>query len=106
MSPLLRSSLTSGLVVGSKPVAAYLNQVPGSTGDWVLVERYPTAMFGSGRQHEAWIFCRDVGVYTAGGGSEPTSSATDAGAAMISGESLSACASLDGGNPQLLSLRF
>jgi hypothetical protein len=43
---------------GGKTVADYLNEVPGSIGGWGLLERYPTKMYSSGEQHEAWIFSR------------------------------------------------
>ena len=37
-------------------VLEYLNDI---TSDWELLERYPTAMYASGQQHEVWIFTRN-----------------------------------------------
>ena len=59
----------------------YLNQVPGSAGDWGLLERYPTKMYSSGQQHEVWIISRNRVVCAAGGGGGPSSGATGSGAA-------------------------
>jgi hypothetical protein len=84
----------------NKTVAAYLNQVPGSTGDWRLSERYPTKMYSSGRQHEVWIFCRNGNLCAAGGGGGPSSSgATGAGVAVAAaaGESSSPAAAVNTG---------
>ena len=46
-------------------VLEYLNEI---SCDWGLLERYPTAMFSSGQQHEIWIFSRNKVVCAAGGG--------------------------------------
>jgi hypothetical protein len=51
--------LTNGIGLWSKTVADYLNQVPCSTGDWGLLERYPTKMYSSGEQKEVWIISRN-----------------------------------------------
>jgi hypothetical protein len=59
----------------------YLNQAPCSTGDWGLLERYPTKMYSSGEQKEVWIISRNRVVCAAGGGGGPSSGATGAGAA-------------------------
>ena len=39
-------------------VSEHLNNVEGNTGVWRLSERYATIQFGSGQQHQAWIFVR------------------------------------------------
>ena len=91
---LVCSSLTNGLVLWSKTVVDYLNQVPGSAGDWELLERYPTKMYSSGQQHEVWIISRNRVVCAAGGGGGSSSGATGSGsAAAAAGES--ACAVVD-----------
>jgi hypothetical protein len=41
-------------------VEKYLNAVEGNTGVWELSERFSTRQFGSGQQHQAWIFIRAV----------------------------------------------
>ena len=106
---LVRPPLTNGLVGGSleQTVADYLNQVPGCTCDWGLLERYPTAMYSSGQQHEVWIIARNRVVCAAGGGGGPSSGATGAGAAAAAAwESWSACAAVNRGLPQLVNLLF
>ena len=91
---LVCSSLTNGLVLWSKTVVDYLNQIPGSAGDWELLERYPTKMYSSGQQHEVWIISRNRVVCAAGGGGGSSSGATGSGsAAAAAGES--ACAVVD-----------
>jgi hypothetical protein len=88
-----------------KTVVDYLNQVPGSAGDWGLLERYPTKMYSSGEQKEVWIISRNRFVCAAGGGGGPPSGATGAGAAAAAaGESSPACAAVDAGPP--LNLRL
>ena len=83
----------------------YLNQAPCSTGDWGLLERYPTRMYSSGEQKEVWIISRNRVVCAAGGGGRPSSGATGAGAAAAAaGESLPACAAIDQGLPINLAL--
>jgi hypothetical protein len=39
-------------------VEKYLNSVKGNTGVWALSDRFSTNQFGSGQQHQAWIFTR------------------------------------------------
>ena len=39
-------------------VSEHLNNVEGNTGVWRLSERYATIQYGSGQQHQAWIFVR------------------------------------------------
>jgi hypothetical protein len=85
----------------------YLNQVPGSAGDWVLLERYPTKMYSSGEQKEVWIISRNRVVCAAGEGGGPSSGATGAGAATAAaGDSSPACVAVDRGPPQLLIWHF
>ena len=83
----------------------YLNHVPGSTGDWELLERYPTKMYSSGQQHEVWIISRNRVVCAAGGGGGPSSGATGSGvAAAAAREPSPACAAVDRGPPLNLAL--
>jgi hypothetical protein len=105
---LVGSSLTNGLVLWSKTVVDYLNQVPCSAGDWVLLERYPTKMYSSGEQKEVWIISRNRVVCSAGEGGGPFSGATGAGAAAAAaGDSSPACVAVDRGgrwSPSALNL--
>ena len=39
-------------------VSEHLNNVEGNTGVWRLSEGYATIQYGSGQQHQAWIFVR------------------------------------------------
>ena len=38
--------------------AEHLNNVEGNTGVWRLSEGFATIQYGSGQQHQAWIFVR------------------------------------------------
>ena len=89
-----RSGIDEWVDLWSKTVVDYLNHVPGSAGDWELLERYPTKMYSSGQQHEVWIISRNRVVCAAGGGGGSSSGATGSGsAAAAAGES--ACAVVD-----------
>jgi hypothetical protein len=41
-------------------VEKHLNSVEGNIGVWALSDHFPTNQFGSGQQHQAWVFTRAV----------------------------------------------
>jgi hypothetical protein len=41
-------------------VAEHINSVKGNNGVWALSDGFSTNQFGSGQQHQAWVFTRAV----------------------------------------------